>query len=61
MIPSQIEKILKSHPAVEDAAVIGTSHERYGELPTAFVLKKNVYENIEPEELIEFVNSKLDF
>ena len=35
--PAQIEETLKEHPAVEDAAVFGIPHEKYGEVVAAAV------------------------
>ena len=40
MIPSYLEKLLLTHPAVADAGVIGLPDERAGELPAAFVVLK---------------------
>ncbi|WP_405764175.1 AMP-binding protein [Streptomyces sp. NBC_00080] len=36
--PSEIERALMSHPAVRDAAVVGTPDEDYGEVPLAYVV-----------------------
>lgn len=51
--PEEVEKALKHHPAVYDAVVVGTPHERFGEQVTAIV---QVRKGEEPskEELIEF-------
>jgi acyl-CoA synthetase (AMP-forming)/AMP-acid ligase II len=35
--PKEIETVLHAHPGVLDAAVVGASHEVYGEVPVAFV------------------------
>jgi len=35
--PEEVEKALKQHPAVYDAVVVGTPHERFGEQVTALV------------------------
>lgn len=35
--PREIEEALESHPAVREAAVVGAPHERWGEVPVAFV------------------------
>lgn len=40
--PAELEGILRTHPDIADAAVIGIPDARYGEVPKAFVaLKKN--------------------
>jgi long-chain acyl-CoA synthetase len=36
--PREVEEVLISHPAVEDAGVIGIPEERHGEVPYAFVV-----------------------
>nr|MCU0261239.1 acyl-CoA synthetase [Ilumatobacteraceae bacterium] len=35
--PEEVEEVLKRHPAVEDAAVVGVPDERFGQAITAFV------------------------
>ncbi|XP_026730586.1 4-coumarate--CoA ligase-like isoform X1 [Trichoplusia ni] len=56
--PAELESILRSHPAVQDAAVIGVPHEFYGEAPKAFIIRKNGLK-ISEEELQDFVASKV--
>jgi acyl-CoA synthetase (AMP-forming)/AMP-acid ligase II len=34
---SEVERVLSEHPAVLEAAVVGRSDERWGEVPVAFV------------------------
>jgi fatty-acyl-CoA synthase len=36
--PAEVEAVLHQHPAVADAAVVGTPDERWGEVCTAFVV-----------------------
>jgi len=38
LFPSEIERVLESHPAVAEAAVIGLPDETRGEVPIAFVI-----------------------
>ncbi|AKP46919.1 long-chain-fatty-acid--CoA ligase [Bacillus smithii] len=54
----EVEGVLYEHPAVLEAAVIAVPHEKWGETPHAFVVKKP-NETVTEEELIEFSRSKL--
>jgi long-chain acyl-CoA synthetase len=36
--PREVEEVLHEHPLIADAAVVGTPHERLGEVPKAFVV-----------------------
>ena len=55
MVPSYIEKYIITHPAVEDAGVVGLPDEMEGELPMAFiVLRKG--KSASAEELIAYTN-----
>lgn len=56
--PAELESILRSHPSVQDAAVIGIPHEFYGEAPKAFIIKKPGLATTE-EELQDFVANKV--
>lgn len=59
MIPSQLETIIKSHPGIEDAAVIGINNEEYGELPRAYVTKRPGYNSLEANKIINFVHGMI--
>ena len=37
----EVESILLTHPAVQEVAVVGMPHEKWGEAPHAFVVLKN--------------------
>ncbi|XP_022120199.2 4-coumarate--CoA ligase 2 [Pieris rapae] len=52
--PAELESLLRTHPAVQDAAVIGVPHEYHGEVPKAFIIKKSGQDTT-PEELQDFV------
>lgn len=51
--PEEVEQALKHHPAVYDAVVVGTPHERFGEQVTA-VVQARAGEVPPADELIEF-------
>jgi acyl-CoA synthetase (AMP-forming)/AMP-acid ligase II len=59
VLPSNIEKHLLTHPAVEDAAVVGLPHEVDGELPLAFIVLK-AGQTATAEEIIQFISGKLE-
>ena len=37
MFPAEVEEVIQKHPKVRDVAVIGTPHERLGEVVTAVI------------------------
>jgi len=54
--PVDIEAVLKEHPAVDEAAVIGVPSAEWGETPVAFVRLRGV---MEPEALRLWANARL--
>ncbi len=46
--PAEIEAVLRMHPAVEDAGVIGAPDERWGQAPVAFVKVRAALSLTEP-------------
>lgn len=54
--PAEIEGILTSHPDIVDAGVIGKDDERWGQIPVAFVLKKDP---LTEEKIVQFCSNKL--
>ncbi len=54
----EVEGVLLRHPAVQEAAVVGMPHEKWGEAPHAFVVLKPGASAGE-DELREFARSKL--
>lgn len=58
VIPKEIETLLLTHPAVEEAAVVAINNELSGERPVAFVvLKKDQLAS--EDDLKDYVNSKI--
>ena len=56
--PSDLEGILREHPAVLEAAVIGVPSDRWGETPVGFVTLRAGSE-LPPAELKEWANTKV--
>jgi acyl-CoA synthetase (AMP-forming)/AMP-acid ligase II len=54
--PAELELVLREHPAVRDAAVVGRPHPREGEVPVAYVVLAGP---ATPEELISFAAPRL--
>ena len=54
----EIERVLDAHPAVLESAVAGAPHDRWGEVPVAFVTVRPDA-SVDEEELIAFVRSRL--
>jgi fatty-acyl-CoA synthase len=54
----EVEACLHEHPDVEDVAVIGVPHERWGETPKAIVVIRAGAE-FDPDELISFCRVRL--
>src|SRR5947207_957381 len=55
----QVEQALTAHPAVLEAAVVGMPHERWGEVPRAFVvLRPGVDAAPSDRDLIAFVRDR---
>ncbi|AFA40023.1 hypothetical protein Pogu_1996 [Pyrobaculum oguniense TE7] len=58
IFPRDLEEVLKKHPAVVEAKVVGEPHPEFGELPVAYV---RVSKPVSEEELLNFVNSQVAF
>jgi acyl-CoA synthetase (AMP-forming)/AMP-acid ligase II len=54
----EVEGVLLRHPAVQEAAIVGVPHPRWGEAPFAFVVLKAGAEAT-PEDLIAFARERL--
>ena len=56
--PAELEEVLREHPMVLDAAVVGIPHRVNGEVPRAFVVVKKK-DGVTEEQLKDFVASKV--
>jgi len=56
--PSDLEGVLRQHPAVSDAAVVGVPSEQWGETPVAFVVLK-AGQSVPAAELKDWVNGRV--
>lgn len=56
--PAELEGIIREHPDVLDAVVIGISHPKTGEVPKAFVVRRP-QSNVTEEEIQEFVATQV--
>ena len=54
----EVEGALLRHPAVQEVAIVGLPHERWGEAPHAFVVLRNG-STVPERELIEFARTHL--
>ena len=58
VFPEEVEEVLKSHPTVADAAVVGVPHERFGQAIVALV-ERAAGSHLDPDELITHVKARL--
>jgi fatty-acyl-CoA synthase len=54
----EVESVLLRHPAVQEVAIVGFAHERWGEAPHAFVVLKQGA-RADERELLEFARANL--
>jgi acyl-CoA synthetase (AMP-forming)/AMP-acid ligase II len=57
--PSEVEKVIGSHPGVFDAAIVGLPDDKWGEAVTAFVIPRNLDKPPAEEEIISFCKDKM--
>ena len=55
--PNEVEEVLASHPKVLEVGVIGVPSEKSGEVPKAFVVRKDP--SLTEQELLQFAKSEL--
>ena len=59
IFPEEVEEVLKTHPAVQDAVVVGIPHPTYGEQIVAVVEPVDGSETADEAELIAHVKERL--
>ena len=52
----EVERVLDSHPAVVESAVVGVPDERWGEVPVAFVVRR---EDVDADALADYARERL--
>ena len=55
--PSELEDLIRQHEGVVEVAVTGIPDERAGELPRAYVIRKN--RKVQEQDIIKFVSGPL--
>ena len=55
--PNEIEQVVALHPGVVEVAAIAVPHEKSGEVPKLFVVKKD--DNLSEAAIIEYCRKKL--
>ena len=56
--PVELERVLETHPAVREVAVIGVPDAKWGEAPRAIVVRRSDVA-VSEEELIEFLRTRI--
>jgi long-chain acyl-CoA synthetase len=56
--PSDLEAVLREHPAVQEAAVVGVPSVQWGESPVAFVVRKN-RQDTPADALLQWTNARV--
>ena len=57
--PSDLEAVLRGHPAVADAAVVGVPSAEWGETPVAFVVAREGVDPATAEDLKQWLNARV--
>jgi long-chain acyl-CoA synthetase len=59
--PVEVENVLAGHPGIAEVAVVGVPHERWGEIPKAFVVQRAEAgtDAVSADEIIAFARERL--
>lgn len=58
MPPAELEEIIRNYPNVAEAAVIGIPHDKYGEVPRAYIVPQQGA-TVDCDKLISYVKEKV--
>lgn len=58
VFPKEVEAVLNQHPSISESAVVGVPHEDWGETVVAYVVVKEVIDDIE-RDCKQFLSNKL--
>lgn len=56
--PTELEEVIRNYDQVQDVAIIGVPHAKYGEIPKAFIVPKSGVK-INENELKKFVAERV--
>ena len=56
--PAELERVLLTHPMIVDAAVIGVPDEREGELPRAYVVRREGSQ-LSEDDVADFMSERV--
>lgn len=59
MAPAELESLLLTHPAIRDCAVIQVPCETSGELPRAYIVLKQVDDDVTSDEIYQWVKERV--
>lgn len=57
--PSEVESILGAHPAIQDVAVIGVPHDKWGEAVEAVVVLHAGHEQVDEAAILDWCRSRM--
>ena len=55
----EVERALAEHPSVSESAVVARAHDKWGEVPVAFVSLVAETSTVTPDDLVTFLRSRL--
>lgn len=59
--PSEVEAVMRTHPGIDDCAVVGRQDHAAGEVPAAFVVRNPNYPTLASAEVRQHVSGTIDY